>query len=58
VTAPLAKVKVPPAGPTVWLLVVTQATWTLATLALAVPLPFETVQSCAGLEGCVRTVTL
>jgi len=30
--------------------------WTFVTFAVAVPLPLVTVQVCAGLEGCVRTV--
>src|SRR5215469_49611 len=35
-----------------------QVTCTLLTLAVAVPVPFVTVQFCAGLLGCVDTVTL
>ena len=38
--------------------IVLQAIWTFVTLAVAVPLPLVTAQVCAGLEGCVRTVTL
>jgi len=38
--------------------VVVQATWTLVTFAVAVPLPLVTAQVSAGLDGCVRTVTL
>src|SRR5580692_6406380 len=34
------------------------ATSTFVTLAVAVPLPFVTVQVSAGLDGCVSTVTL
>src|SRR5215469_3694193 len=34
-----------------------QVTCTLLTLAVAVPEPFVTVQVCAGLLGCVDTVT-
>src|ERR1017187_1263501 len=34
------------------------ATCTFVTFALAVPLPFVTVQVSDGLDGCVRTVTL
>jgi hypothetical protein len=35
-----------------------QATCTVVTFPVAVPLPFETLQFCVGLEGCVETVTL
>jgi hypothetical protein len=45
-----------PVGPTDVELV--QETVTLVTSALAVPLPLATVQVCAGLDGCVITVTL
>jgi len=38
--------------------VVVQATWTFVTFAVAVPLPLVTAQVSAGLDGCVRTVTL
>jgi hypothetical protein len=37
---------------------VVHVTWMFVTFALAVPLPFVTVQVWAGLEGCVKTVTL
>ena len=43
--------------PTVYVLVV-QVIATLATLALAVPVAFATVQFCDGAVGCVRTLTL
>ena len=37
---------------------VVQVTWTFVTFEFAVPLPFVTRQVCAGLDGCVSTVTL
>ena len=37
--------------------VVVHVTCTLVTFAVAVPLPFATVQFCAGFDGCVATVT-
>src|SRR5215469_8601402 len=36
----------------------TQVTWIFVTLAVALPEGFVTPQFCAGLEGCVLTMTL
>jgi hypothetical protein len=37
--------------------VVPQLMTTFETLAVAVPVPFEMLQTCAGLVGCVKIVT-